>query len=59
MGVTREWGNQRQADAEGPKLPDAVLPVYSHIHLVDAALRNSSRWNQQTHACTGTTGDTD
>lgn len=22
-------------------------------------MRNSSRWNQQTHACRGTTGDTD
>lgn len=48
-----------QTDAEGTKLPHAVLPVYSHKHLVHAALRNSSRWNQQTHACRGTTGDTD
>lgn len=31
----------------------------SHIHLIHAALRNSSRWNQQTHACRGTTGDMD
>lgn len=50
----RRWNKNK-----GAKLPHAVLPVNSHIHLVDTALRNRSRWNQQAHACRGTTGNTD
>lgn len=39
-------GKERKQRAN---LPQAVLPVHSHIHLIHPALRNSPRWNQQTH----------
>lgn len=42
---TQEKKRERQ------NLPQAVLPVHSHIHLIHPTLRNSTRWNQQTHAC--------
>lgn len=38
------------------ELPEAVLPVDRHIHLVDPALRNSPGGYQQTHSCRSTTG---
>lgn len=40
-----EMGEERQ------NLPQAILPVHSHIHFIHPALRNSTRWNQQTDSC--------
>ncbi len=33
------------------RLPHALLPVNRHVHLIDTALRDGTRWHQQAHAC--------
>lgn len=57
-GDNREQHKERKShreeklrERERQNLPQAVLPVHSHIHLIHPTLRNSTCWNQQTHAC--------
>lgn len=41
----KKMGKERQ------NLPQAILPVHSHIHFIHPAMRNSTCWNQQTDSC--------
>lgn len=50
-GAQRPRRKKKLRERERQNLPQAVLPVHSHIHLIHPSLRNSTRWNQQAHAC--------
>lgn len=48
----RIWDKKRERGVgETEQLPQAVLPVHRHVHLVDSTLRYSTSGNQQTHTC--------